>query len=335
MTLIVSQVGTDVDLRRALEDLKIGRYLAARDLLVRTGWHWSLYTIRTQLLAAGDGAAGVIKAWLDEDPQNPHALIMWARALTRTAVVAHHSGAQPELVGRAMNLARQACLTAIGQSPACPVPWIDLLRLTQLPVDPVDFDPYADRRPLPWNLSRDPGMPHRGPWPLLHEINRRHPGSREGHHRMREFFLHRGSPGTAEDFSGWLVMGRVVSPDLLLLPLYALMDVYRQRHGNGEGTAIAFWQEGRVSGYAVRAYDEWFDKIPATEYPWVALADLSHLAFTLVACGEEARAGAVFEAMGPYTTAEPWRTINASLGRSADWRDEFVRTRVSVLRRRR
>ncbi|MFJ3779809.1 hypothetical protein ACIPX0_49925 [Streptomyces sp. NPDC090075] len=335
MTLTVGHVGADVDLHHALEDLKIGRYHAARDLLNRACWNWPLYTSRTQLLAAGDGAAGVIKTWLDEEPHNPHALVMWARALTRTAVVAHHADTRPELVSRAASLAQQACGTAIGQAPLSPVPWIDLLRLTQLPYDPALFDPYASQRPVPWALLSDPGMPHRGPWPLLHEINHRHLGSREGHHRMREYFLHRMSPGTAEDFSCWLVMGQVDNPELLLLPLYALMDVYRRRHGDGKGGAHQFWQAGRISGYALRAYDEWFDKIQPSEYAWVPLADLSHLAFTLVACGEEARARAVFEAMGPYTTAEPWRTVNASLGRSADWRNEFVRTRASVLRRRR
>lgn len=55
MSLIVSPVGADSDLRDALEDLKLGRHSATRDLLSRTGAHWALRTGRSQLLAMRRG----------------------------------------------------------------------------------------------------------------------------------------------------------------------------------------------------------------------------------------------------------------------------------------
>ncbi|MFF7954011.1 hypothetical protein [Streptomyces griseorubiginosus] len=333
MQLIVSPVGADTDLRAALEDLKLGRYLAARDLLGRTGPNWSLRTIRSQLLAASVGEPGVFKTWRDEEPGNPDAAMMWARVLTRAALAAHRAGRDPHVVARAAGLARQACDRARLLLPVCPVPWVDLLQLTQLPYDPSAFDPYAHARGGRWDTLKDPGMSHRGPWPLLHEINERHPGNREGHHRMREYFWHRSEElGAAMNYSCWLTTGGTRNPELLPMPLYALMDTYRERHGDGRGGALQFWQRAQVRHYACQAYEEWFARVPPVEYEWLPLSDLSHLAHALVACGEDQRAAHVFTAMGPYVTSQPWQDINDSLGRSRDWRDEFLRVRTSVLR---
>jgi hypothetical protein len=51
-----------------------------------------------------------------------------------------------------------------------------------------------------------------------------------------------------------------------------------------------------------------------------------------VACGQDERAAWVFKAMGPYAMPQPWKDVNASLGRSQDWTDAFLRIRASVLR---
>ncbi|WP_158013041.1 hypothetical protein [Streptomyces sp. Root369] len=157
--------------------------------------------------------------------------------------------------------------------------WIGRLHLTQLPYSANYFDPYAQRRRVPWDQLDDPAMHFRGPWPLLDEVNRLHPGNREGHHRMREYFLYRGGGAAAAmQFSAWLVSGRLSNPELLMLPVYSLLDLYRERHGDGRGRALQFWQTAQVRHYACRAYDEWFAPLPATEYPWLSISDLSHLA---------------------------------------------------------
>ncbi|MCI3273434.1 hypothetical protein [Streptomyces cylindrosporus] len=332
MNLIVSPVGPDADLRGALEDLKLGRFASTHDLLVRTGENWSLRARRAQQLVAGASDRSVIKMWRDVEPNNAHAVTLWARALTEAALELNRGGGNTSTVGRAMAMAYQEWKRAQSLWPKSPEPWIGRLQLAQLVLDPRAVDPYWNRRIQPWERLDDPVMHLAGPWPLLHEINWRDPGSREGHHRMREYFLHRHGTAVALQYVHWLVAGRVVNPELLVLPLYALMDVYRQRHGQGQAGALGFFQTDQVRHFAVQAYDQWFLHVPDTEHAWLSPWDLNYLAHALVACGETHRAARVFQAMGPYAVPQPWQDINASLGRSKDWTLEFLRIRSSVLR---
>ncbi len=328
--LIVDPIGPDPDLRAALEDLEVGRYPAARDLLAKTGANWPLRTTRSRFLAVGAGEGGVVKTWVDEEPNNADAWMMWARVLSRAAVAAFDRQESQALVARAAGLARKACWRAAVLGPSDPVPWVCLLHLTQLPFAAHNFDPRVRQRRVPWDLVSDPTMPHRGPWPLLAEVNWRDPGSREGHHRMREYFARHGGSAASMNYACWMAAGRVDNPQLLMLPLYALMDRYKAQHGEGQRGALRFWQSAQVAHYACKARDDWFLAVPPAERPWLPLLDLNHLAHALVACGEDARA--VFEAMGPYATPQPWQEINRSLGRTYDWTAEFLRIRAAVLR---
>ncbi|MET7474691.1 hypothetical protein ABZT17_10085 [Streptomyces sp. NPDC005648] len=332
MNLIVSPVGADTDLRAALEDLKMGRYAATHDLLARTAENWSLRARRCHQLVADARDRSIIKMWRDEDPNNPHAVTLWAKALTEAALDLHRGGGVADVVGRAAAMAQQEWKRAEYLWPKSPEPWIGRLQLAQLVLDPSSVDPYWNRRVQPWDRLNDPVMHFLGPWPLLNEINWRDLGSREGHHRMREYFMYRQSPAVALQYVHWLVAGRVVNPELLVLPLYALMDVYRQRHGQGQTGALGFFQTEQVRHFAVQAYDGWFVRVPHTEHAWLSQWDLNYLAHALVACGETHRAARVFQAMGPYAVPQPWQDINASLGRSKDWRHEFLRIRSSVQR---
>ncbi|MGW1626579.1 hypothetical protein [Streptomyces sp. NPDC002172] len=340
MRLIVSPIGADADLRNAVQDLQLGRYHAARDLLRMTGRNWGLRTRRSQLLAAAAGEPGVFKMWRDEEPDSPDAAMMWARVLTRAALRAYRGGKSEDVVRRAAQWGAQACQRASDLLPACPVPWVDKLLLAQLPFPSYLLDPHAQTRPKPWDKlppeagDLDHGMHHRGPWPLLVEVNRRHPGNREGYHRMREYFQTTCSSGAAMDFSCWMVLSEPPSPDLWMLPVYALVDKYRIEHGeNSAAGRESFWQTANAGGHAVRAYDKWFAKIPPDEYPWVSMSDLSHLAHALIANGETQMAAQVLRAMGPYVTAQPWQDVNTIQGRHTNWQDWFLTARASTLRR--
>ncbi|WP_371666425.1 hypothetical protein OG985_48045 [Streptomyces sp. NBC_00289] len=333
MHLILSPVGADSDLRAALEDLKLGRYAAARDLLHRTGSNWSLLASRSQLLAADAGLRGILKMWRDEEPANQYASMLWARALTQGATDLARRGQSLSVMGRAASMAQQEWKRAADLWPQSPEPWCGRLQLSRLPFDPILLDPLRRSRPLPWDRLNDPTMHFPGPWPLLAEANVRHPGSRDGHHRMREHFLYRAGAGVSLQYAQWLVSGRLENPELLMLPLYALMDLYRAQHGKGQSGALQFWQTAQVAHYATRAYEEWFAHVPPTEYCWVSHWDLNHLAHALVACGQTARAAKVFRALGPYATPQPWKDVNDSLGRSKEWADEFLRIRTAVLDR--
>jgi len=104
--------------------------------------------------------------------------MMWDRVRTRAALTAHRTKCSPEVVACAAGLPRQACdRAARALLPARPVPWVDLLQLTQLPFAPHHFDPCATTRGLPGDSLEDPAMHRRGPWPLLAAINQRHAGA--------------------------------------------------------------------------------------------------------------------------------------------------------------
>jgi len=332
MNLIITPVGADSDLRAAQEDLKIGRYSAARDLLVRTGPNWSLLARRCQLLLADPGAHGVIKMWRDEEPHSRHASALWARALTQGALQLYREGRAADVVGRTAGMAHKEWKWAEALWPESPEPWNGRLQLTRLPYDPRHFDPYWERRKAPWDRLDDFEMHLSGPWPLWAEANRRHPGDRDAHHRMREYFLHHSGAVPSFQYSQWIVSGSRPHTELLMLPLYALMDLYRERHGSGQRGALGFWQTDQVRHFAMRAFQEWFSPIPSAEYPWLSNWDLNHLAHALVSCGESGPAKRVFNALGPYATPQPWKDVNDSLGRSQNWTDEFLRIRAAVLR---
>lgn len=156
MPLIVDLAGRDDELRAPLDDLRLGRWSAARDLLRRTGPDWELRTSRSLVLSVGAGSLGAIKAWLSEEPFSADALMMWARVLTREALRAMDKGRDRDLVLQSGTFARDACFGAVGRWPEDPVPWVDLLRLAKLPVGRRGLrllDPYLVQRLQLWGQS--------------------------------------------------------------------------------------------------------------------------------------------------------------------------------------
>ncbi|MFC9640743.1 hypothetical protein ACFTZF_19610 [Streptomyces mirabilis] len=326
MPLIVHAAGSDEDLRLALEDLRMNRWFSARDLLLKTGSDWALRTFRSQVIAAGAADGGAIAAWCLEEPANPDASMMWARVLTRQALRAHRDGVDAERLRLMGGAARDACWKAAGGLPYDPVPWVCLLTLTQLPLDPRSLDPRYTGRHLRWAHPEEQMLP-RGPWPLLWEVNRLDPGNREGHHRMREYFSARVGLAAAVDFSRWVASRAPLGSPLLMVPLYALVDDFRAQARGGSVGLIGFWSTDRVRHHARRARDDWFERVRPEA---CSLLDLNHLAYALTACGEPG-AGLVFEAIGPYATNAPWRQVSEALGR--DWEIEFRRIRKITFRK--
>ncbi len=334
MGLAPHMAGRDEELRAALDDLRLGRWSAMRDLLWKTGGDWALRTARSQVLAVGAGDGGAVKAWLGEEPFSADALMMWARVLTRQALRALRDGKDDYLVRRVGGVARDACFSAIGRRPEDPVPWVALLDLAKL-LDLRDLpylDPFFGQHPRPhlWTEPPEIGLSP-GPWPLLNEVNRRDPGNREGYHRMREYFGTQGSGGLAVDFTRYASACAQRGSVLHILPLYEFVAEYQRRHSGGQGLAIAFWGREQVKHHARKARDHWFNATPKTLRGRLSLLDLNHLAYVLVACGEDG-AGEVFEEIGPYATRTPWAQVSASLRR--DWQNEFRRMRDSSVRRR-
>ncbi|MFM9493692.1 hypothetical protein ACKI1Q_08640 [Streptomyces galilaeus] len=325
---MVDLAGRDDELRVALEDLRMNRWLATRDMLLRTYGDWPLRTARSQVLAVGAGDGAAVAAWLKEEPNNPDALMMWARVLTRQAVRALRKGLHAELLRRAGGIARDACWEAVRRWPEDPVPWVCLLDLAKLPLDARYLDPFFKQRRHGWGKAPDPSL-FPGPWPLLDEVNRRDPGSREAYHRMREYVAAHLSGGLAVDFSRWVASHAPDGSALLVLPLYAFVADYQRQHGNGQGGALKFWTTARVGHHARQARDDWFYRVPAHARSRLSLLDLNHLAYALVTCGETG-ANLVFEEIGPHATSGPWMQVSASLGR--DWQTEYRRLRGAAFR---
>ncbi|MFF7763960.1 hypothetical protein [Streptomyces griseorubiginosus] len=327
--LVVDLAGRDDEVRRALEDLRMNRYVAMRDVLMKTSGDWPLRTARSQVLAVGAGDGGAVTAWLDEEPRHADALMMWARVLTRQAVRALREGKSEGLLRRAAAVARDACWRALRHRPEDPVPWVCLLDLAKLPIDLRHLDPFFRHRPHPWGSPPERGL-FVGPWPLLYEADRRDLGNREAYHRMREYADACLPGGQAMDFTRWTTSHAPYGSPLHVLPLYAFVAEYRRRHADGRGGALAFWTTAQVKHYARKACDDWFYATPLAAQSRLSLLDLNHLAFVLVACGEIG-AGAVFEAIGPYATSAPWAQVSQTLDRN--WHSEFRRMRDSSLRR--
>ncbi|MEH0576818.1 MULTISPECIES: hypothetical protein [Streptomyces] len=317
-SLTPHRAGRDEQLRLALEDLQLGRWLSTKELLDHT--LWASRTSRTQVLAVAAAQSDAVDAWYAEDPGDANAAMMRARVLTQRALVTHRAGAAGDVLRR-IRMARGACDEAAVRWPADPVPWVDQLALAQL-----DLDIRAAHRPEHWAAPPETMLP-RGPWPLLWEVSRRDPANREAYHRMLQCLQARGDG--AVDFTRWVASRVKPGSVLLTLPLYAYVDEFRQRNAGGQISAgIGFWQNEMIQYYVGLARNSWFAYL--THPGEASLLDLNYLAYTLTASG---MAGAhwVFEAIGSFATPAPWRYVSKA-GRY--WEDDFLQARAYAYRRR-
>ncbi|MCT9003551.1 hypothetical protein [Streptomyces rhizosphaerihabitans] len=324
MSLIVQPAGRDYGLRTALEDLQLGRWRSMRDLLWATGADRALRTSRSQILAVGAANSDAVTAWWKEEPDNSDALMMWARVQTQRALNASRAEVTARVLLQSIGDARRACRNAAQTLPNDPVPWVCRLALAQL-----DVDRRYMHRPEHWGDSPDALLPP-GPWPLLWEVVHRDPDNREGYHRMLQCFQARGQG--ALDFARWTALKSHEGSALLVLPLYAFVESYRQQLGQGGMVRpLGFWTSDQVRYYADRALEGWFEHaVPDTDaVPESCSAlDLNYLAYVLTASGKPG-AGPVFNAIGPYATSAPWAQL--SEGRRW-WEHEFTNARDYALK---
>ncbi|MFC4463950.1 hypothetical protein ACFPH6_05130 [Streptomyces xiangluensis] len=298
MALIIHPAGRDEELRLALEDLQLDRYLSAQQLLRATDTNWALRTSRSQVLAVGAADTNAIDSWYAEHPRDPDALMMWARVLTQRVLNAHRGGLSGHELIRAVGVATKACKAAADRWPADPVPYVCFLALAQ-----TDHDERFPHNLLHWTRTRDAMLPP-GPWKLLTWVDQRDPGNREAYHRMLQVFHARGRGGL--DYAQWVASATPEGSALKVLPLYAYVESYRLRLEHQQTVSvIGFWSGADKAHYARRALYDWFTHVD----PYAcSLLDLNHLAYGLTATGVgEARN--VFEAIGPYVTEAPWMQV--------------------------
>lgn len=296
LPVVYDVAGPDVALRRAVEDLQVGRWLAMRDLLAVTGCDWALRTARSQVLAAAAVRSQAVRAWQREEPGSTDALVMAARVEVERALLAHRRRL-PQHQDQ-VSTARRACHRAAQVVPLDPVPWVCLLALAA--TDELQRQP-EHRQP-----SGEPMLPP-GPWSLLNEVQLRDFGNREAAHRALRFWLARrqGSLADAFDFVRWVLSWAPAGSPLLLLPLYGHAEQFRRlRDSNRLDPLIRRqWAHDHIAADTERALAGWFDQPAAAAR---APLDLNVLAHALWAGDRLEDAARVFAAIGPYATRTPW-----------------------------
>ena len=316
--------GLDAELRVAFEEVRVGRWRAMRELLARTGTQWDLRTARSQVLATAAARTHVVAEWVVEEPGSPDALMMQARVAVERALQAHRQGhgSAEDLAGQA----RKSAAVAWNAAPADPVPWVCMLALAG--TDPEQIVPEHRVKP-------PEGFLPTGPWGLLGRVYERDPYNREAYHRMLTFVLRSqmgGGPAAAVNFAHWVkswVPQDSGSP-LLVLPLYALVEHYRSKREAGRYDPIgrAQWAREQVAFDVQRAMVGWFER---SRIEPRSVLDLNYLAHAAWAGRRFAEAAAVFQAMGPYATRQPWLSVADDPGDEASADREFSKARRQCL----
>ncbi|MFD9190382.1 hypothetical protein ACFWCA_19390 [Streptomyces phaeochromogenes] len=308
--------GRDPDLRRALEDLRLNRWLSTKALLAETGSYWPLRTSRSQVLGHAASQTRAIEAWCLEEPDNGDAQMMLGRVLTERALIAHRAGVDRRELMNAVLSARMACKAAAEGWPDDPVPYVNYMALAQ-----TDTDRTQPHSPRHW-VERTDLLPS-GPWGLLEWVQQRDPFNREAFHRMLGVFHARGEGGVA--FAQWAAAAAPEGSPLKVLPLYAYVEDYRrQRFG-----AISYWGTGDKARYARLALYRWFEQThPAPDEPDArSLLDLNYLAYGLTSTGV-GQTAAVFKAIGSHVTTAPWALVTRKY---EWWQDDFRSARDRAL----
>ncbi|MGV9266940.1 hypothetical protein ACWDRR_20030 [Kitasatospora sp. NPDC003701] len=281
----------DRPLAEARQDLLVGRWQGARDLLRATGRDWDRRTHRMRLLA--DAAAGnrTVETWQAADPGNRDAMVL--RAETDVMRLFNSVAAGPPPVPRAdatdrerLDRAMRTCLLAADGSPDDPVPWVSLITLARL---------YAG------------GHPQTRRW--WHELQARDRDNREGHHQVLRHFSARwhGSHGKMYDFACDTASFAPVGSPLVVLTQAARAEHYRSLAAGGGTTGLVLSQHWR-SEVAVRDLDQsceqWL-RHRAFEFAQ-DVADLNYLAHGLVMAGMTDQARYAFSLLGNRPTRVPW-----------------------------
>ena len=292
-----SLAGPDTDLAASLEELAAGNFIAAADLLGRAGFaplESDLRCYRLMLMAQTALPSGAAERWVAERPGARDAWALLARVAVLRAVRAYKHG-DPQ----ARELTAQAwrvCKEAARKVPADPVPWVARLQLAA--AVPVGQDPASGK------------AQYENPYPLLDEVRRRHPLSREGHFRLLAAVGPEAGGSMAQVIEAMQhVMQYVPEGSVLhLLPVLMHLTSFRTRAASGERDRIVAadreWSTIAAKLAVEGAYAHWFAS--GHRHPEVLLPDLHLLAHALWRADAFDAAGEVFRQIGPWAVAVPW-----------------------------
>ncbi|WP_432181514.1 hypothetical protein [Streptomyces sp. NBC_00063] len=289
----------DKALAEGRQDMLLGRWEGARDLLARIPGDWDRRAHRIRLLADAAASRRTVDVWQASEPRNPDAAVLRAETevMRMFAAARTHQIPDAERLDRAARLCRRAAELA----PADPHPWVSLLSLGRL---------YP---------GAHPEMNH---W--WGEIIRRDPYHREGHHQALRHLSARwhGSYGTALNFAWDAVAYAPKGSPLAILPQVARAEHYRHRMATEGGTVLGLsrhWNDERTCGDLRIALDNWIaHRRPAAQ----DVADLNHLAHGLVNAGMTEWAGNIFRLLDNQATEVPWSYTGHPEQLFIRWRDQ-------------
>ena len=210
--------GPDRALAVARGDVAALRLGAAREALADTRVHgnFDARAYRSLVLAAAAVSSDVAETWTKEEPENPDALLLYARVAAYRAVTAKLNREELETI------AAKACAAAHRAWPVDPTPFVvelTLLRLRQ-----------SEEGGAP---DRPPGSVEDPAWALWREAESRHPGNREAGQRLLALCYprHGGSAELVSDTAAYLASVGTPYGINQLLPLLADLA---QEPGSGQ-----------------------------------------------------------------------------------------------------
>ncbi|MFI7011068.1 hypothetical protein [Streptomyces sp. NPDC050145] len=283
------------------QDMLLGRWEGARDLLARTPGDWDRRAHRIRLLA--DAAAGrrTVDLWQASEPHNPDAAVLRAETEVMRMFAAARAG---EDTGAArLDSAAWLCHRAAALAPADPYPWVSLVALGRL---------YPG------------GHPDMHAW--WKELLARDPYHREGHHQALRFLSARwhGSYGQALNFAWDAAAYTPNGSPLAVLTQVARAEHYRHRvaeEGRGSLGLSHHWSDEQARRDLTTALDKWIThRVPGAQ----DVADLNHLAHGLTKAGLTERLGEVFQLLDNRATDVPWSYTGDPDEQYIRWRDQTL-----------
>ncbi|HWG25393.1 hypothetical protein [Actinospica sp.] len=210
--------GPDRVLAVARGDVAALRVGAAREALAgtRTQPNFDARAFRSLVLAAAAASSNVVETWAKEEPENPDALLLYARVAAHRALTARRDGDRGTLEA----IATKACAAAHRAWPADPTPFVVELTLLRL---------RLVRGGAP---ARPPGAAEDPAWALWREAEARHAGNREAGQRLLALCYprHGGTGELASDTAAYLAS---VGPPYGVNQLLPLVADLEQEHGSG------------------------------------------------------------------------------------------------------
>jgi hypothetical protein len=295
----------DRELRTAVEDVGIGRWVGLRELLERTGADWDRRTHRIRVLA--DAAAGgkCVETWQVAQPESVDALVLRAEVeVVRTFRVAARDGSVATM---RLDATIESCIAAAKAAPSDPVPVVSLLTIARL-------YPGGQREIDSW-------------WA---EMQRRDPFNREACHQVLRYFSSRyhGSATMVQNFARECANRAPYGSPLAVLPLVARVEEFkfsRSRHNAADLALNDLWLEDAAMYDLDVAIDRWFGR--RTRAYAQDIPDLHFLAHGLCFGNRVEQAAPVFEVIGDLAASNPWSLAGDAASTFGYWRSRALTAR--------